>query len=210
MERMPEQQQEIYYLTGDSPDVVANSPHLEAFAKKGLEVLFLIDPIDEFLVQSLTEYKGKSFRSASKGTLDLDKSEDKEAQEKLSEEYAGVLIRLQKHLDEHIKEVRLSSRLTDSPVCLVGEEADISPGLEKLLRQGNQTVPKQRRILELNPSHPVCEHLKLRYRQDSSDPILNDYADLLFGQARIAEGALPVSPNQFSQLVAKLMTAASK
>ncbi len=207
--RMPEGQEEIYYLTGESREVVSHSPHLEAFAKKGFEVLLLVDPIDEFMVQSLAEFKDKKLQSAAKGSLKLNDGDNKEEQEKQSEEFSGVLLRLQKHLDEHIKEVRLSTRLTDSPVCLVTDEKDISPGLEKLLRQGNQEVPKQKRILEINPDHPVSQHLKQRYRDNSSDPVLDDYADLLFGQARLAEGALPLQPSKFTQLVSKLMTSAT-
>ena len=210
VERMQENQTEIFYLTGESHDVVAHSPHLEAFKKNNIEVLFLIDPIDEFLVQSFTEYKGKKLQSAAKGTVDLDDNEDgkeaKQTREKQAEEYSGVLLRVQKALDEHIKEVRLSSRLTDSPVCLVGEEHDISPGLEKLLRQGNQPVPKQRRVLELNPDHPVSLYMKELYRKDSSSPILDEYAQVLFGQARLAEGALPVNPSEFTRLLSTLLT----
>src|SRR6185295_18961727 len=140
VERMKEGQEEIYYLTGESRGVVENSPHLEAFKEKGYEVLYLIEPVDELVVQSLHEFEGKRLKSGGKGQITLGDDETKEQAEKelqaKSAEYGDLLTVLQKKLDEHIKQVRLSSRLTSSPVCLVGEEHDYSPQLERLLQKG--------------------------------------------------------------------------
>ena len=134
IERMKEGQEEIYFLTGESRKVIENSPHLEAFKKKEIEVLYLVDPVDEILMDSVQEFDGKKFKSVGKGVVDLGSEEEKEQAEKERKEkeaeLSGLLEKIQKHLDDHVKEVRLSSRLTDSPVCLVGNEFDYSPRLE--------------------------------------------------------------------------------
>lgn len=213
VERMPKGQEEIYYLTGESREVVEHSPHLEAFKKRKIEVLYLVDPIDEFLVQSLTEFDGKTLKSAAKGEVSLGGEEEKKQIEKELEdkakEYSGVLLKIQKKLDKHIKEARLSARLTDSPVCLVGGEHDISPQLSRLLSHGKEEVPSQLRIMEINPDHAICRHMKGLYRQNSGDPVLDDYAELLFGLGLLAEGAMPFNPSQFTRLVADLMVRSS-
>ncbi len=175
VERMPETQREIYYLTGESRHVVEHSPHLEAFKAKGYEVLYLVEPVDELVVQSLTEFEGKKLQSVGKGTVQLGSEEEKEQAEKelqeQSEGYSSLLELLQQKLDDQVKEVRLSTRLTDSPVCLVGAEHDYSPQLERLLRQGQVDTPTQRRIMELNPTHPVLAKLQERFELDKDDPI---------------------------------------
>ncbi len=157
--RMKEGQDAIYYLTGESREQVAASPHLEAFRAKGYEVLYLVDPVDELLTQYLTEYDGKRLKSVGKGTVELGDEEEREERKKeleaKEEELKGLMERLQKELDEHVKHVRLSNRLTSSPACLVGADHDYSPQLEKLLQKGKGGGPKQRRILELNPEHPI-------------------------------------------------------
>ncbi len=162
--RMKEGQKEIFYLTGESREQVASSPHLEAFRDKGIEVLYLVDPVDELLTQYLTEYDGKRLKSVGKGTVDLgDEKEVEERKKELEQKeevFKGLTERLQKELDEHVKHVRLSTRLTTSPACLVGAEHDYSPQLEKLLQKGKGGGPKQRRILELNPEHPVVRKIR--------------------------------------------------
>jgi len=209
VERMPEEQTEIFYLSGETRALVESSPQLEAFKARGIEVLYFLDPIDEFLVSALSEFDGHALKSAAKGTVELGTAEEKEKAEKeraeKAEELSGVLLRLEKHLAERVKEVRLSSRLTDSPVCLVGGEEDLSPQLERLLKQESFDIPTAKRILELNPNHPIAERMKEIYRNDSQDPLLDDYADLLLGQAHLAEGALPPDLPAFNRLVAKLM-----
>src|SRR5207253_602794 len=136
--RMKEDQKEIYYLTGETRQVVENSPHLEAFKEKGYEVLYLVDPVDELIVEAVTEVDSHKMKSAAKGTIELGSEEEREQSKKeLKEQQEGsseLLSLLQKRLDEHVKEVRLSNRLTTSPVCLVVAEHDYSPQLERMLK----------------------------------------------------------------------------
>lgn len=210
VERMKEGQNEIYYLTGESRSQVENSPHLEAFKEKGYEVLYLIDTVDELLTQSLHEYGGKRLKSVGKGTVSLgNEDEKKQAEEELKakeEELKPLLEALQKKLDENVKQVRLTNRLTASPVCLVGAEHDYSPQLEKLLQKGKGGGPKQRRIMELNPKHDILVKMRERFDQDQNDPVLEDYAQLLFGYGLIAEGGELPDPVRFNRAIADLMT----
>lgn len=212
VERMPEDQNEIFYLTGESRSVVENSPHLEAFKKKGVEVLYLVDQVDELMVQSLTDYEGKKLKSVWKGEVKLGSEEEREKEKKeLEEKQEGMkelLEDLQKRLDEHIKHVRLTNRLTDSPVCLVGAEHDYSPQMERLLQKGKGGGPAQRHILELNPEHPIVGKLQERFAKDKEDPLLDDYAQLLFGYGKIAEGSELEDPVAFNKAMAKLMAQA--
>jgi len=209
VEHMPVAQPEIFYLTGESRNAVENSPHLEAFKEKGHEVLYLLDPVDELVVQSLTEFEGKKIKSIGKGTVLLGSETEREqaAQElkEKSEGYADLFEALQKILDEHIKEVRLSNRLTSSPVCLVSEDGDHSPQMERLLKQAQQDLPQQKRIMELNPTHPLLEKLHGRFQQDKEDPRLKTYAELLFGYGLLAEGSEIPDPVNFNQHLAELM-----
>lgn len=208
-DRMKDGQNEIFYLTGDSRGVVENSPHLEAFKEKGWEVLYLVEPVDELLVQYLIDFEGKRLKSVGKGTVELASNEEKEkaeneikAQEK---EYAKLLEFLQEKLNDQIKQVRLSKRLTKSPVCLVVAEHDYSPQLERLLQKGKGGGPKQRRIMELNPKHPIFIKLHERFQRNETDPIIGEYAELLLGYALLSEGSELPNPTQFNRLVADLM-----
>jgi molecular chaperone HtpG len=207
--RMKDGQNEIYYLSGESRSQVENSPHLEAFKDKGYEVLYLVDPVDELLTQSLHEYGGKRLKSVGKGTVSLGSEEEKkQTEEELKakeEEMKPLLEHLQKRLDEWVKQVRLTNRLTASPVCLVGAEHDYSPQLEKLLQKGKGGGPKQRRILELNPKHEILARMTERFGKDPNDPLLDDYAYLLFGYGLIAEGGELPDPVRFNRAVADLM-----
>ncbi len=209
VERMKEGQNEIYYLTGESRSQVESSPHLEAFKDKGYEVLYLVDPVDELLTQSLNEYGGKKLKSAGKGTVALGSEEEKKQTEeelKAKEEQMKPLLEaLQKKLDAWVKQVRLTNRLTSSPVCLVGAEHDYSPQLEKLLQKGKTGGPKQRRIMELNPKHEILTKIGERFEKDQADPVLDDYAQLLFGYGLIAEGGELPDPVRFNKAVADLM-----
>ncbi|MEA2563276.1 MAG: molecular chaperone HtpG [Acidobacteriota bacterium] len=208
--RMKEDQNEIFYLPGESREQVENSPHLETFKEKGVEVLYLVDTVDELLTQSLHEYGGKRLKSVGKGTVSLGNEEErKQTEEELKvkeEELKPLLEALQKKLDEHVKQVRLTNRLTTSPVCLVGAEHDYSPQLEKLLQKGKGGGPKQRRILELNPKHELLEKLKTRFDESADDPVLDQYAQLLFGYGVLAEGSEMPEPAKFNKAVAELMT----
>jgi len=210
VERMKEGQNEIYYLTGESRSQVENSPHLEAFKDKGYEVLYLVDTVDELLTQSLNEYGGKKLKSVGKGTVNLGSDEEKkqteEALKAKEEQMKPLLDLLQQKLDANVKQVRLTSRLTNSPVCLVGAEHDYSPQLEKLLQKGKGGGPKQRRIMELNPSHDILARMSERFEKDKEDPLLEDYAQLLFGYGLIAEGGELPDPVRFNRAVADLMT----
>ena len=209
--RMKEDQKEIFYITGESRVLVENLPHLEMLKEKGYEVLYLVEPTDELLVQHLFDYEGKKLKSAGKGELSLGDDKDKEEATKERQEqekrHAELLSFIQKTLDEHVKHVRLSSRLTSFPACLVGAEHDYSPQLEKLLLKGKGGGPKQRRILEINSKHPIFELMQQRFERNPGDPELAEFAQLLFGQALLTEGSELPDPVKFSQKVAHLMVA---
>lgn len=209
VERMKEDQAEIFYLTGESRAVIENSPHLEAFREKGYEVLYLADPVDELLVQYLTEFEGRKLKSVVKGTVRLGSEEEQARTEKElqaeAEESAALLQSLQQHLDEHVKDVRLTNRLTASPVCLVGSEMDYSPQMERLLQFGAGGRPKQRRIMELNPKHPIYLRLRDSYKQSKNNELLKQYAELLLGYGLLSEGTPLHDPVAFNRAVAELM-----
>jgi len=204
VERMKEEQNDIFYLTGESRSVVENSPHLEAFKDKGYEVLFLVDAVDELLAQSLPEFSGKKLKSIGKGRVGLVAGDEQELK-KQEEENAGLLEFLQSKLDQYVKQVRLTNRLTASPVCLVVEEHDYSPQLERLLQKGKGGGPKQRRVLELNPGHPIFARMLDRYQANNDDPRLGEYAELLLGYALLAEGSELPDPARFNSLLAELL-----
>lgn len=209
VERMKPEQTEILYLTGESRKVVENSPHLEAIREKGYEVLYLTDPVDELLTQHLSEFEGKRLKSISKGVVKLGTDEEKaQAEEQLKkkqEEYAGFLETLQKKLDAHVKQVRLSSRLVSFPACLVNEEHEYSPQLERLLQKGKGGGPKQRRIMELNANHPIVTRLFDRFQANKEDSLLGDSAELLFDMSLLAEGSEIPDPVQFNRLTLQLL-----
>jgi molecular chaperone HtpG len=205
--RMPLEQTDIFYLIGTSRRAVENSPHLEALKVKGYEVLYLLEPVDELVVQHLTDFQGKRLKSVGKGTVRLGNEEEKkqaeEALKKTSETFAPLLELLEQKLEKYVKEVRLSSRLTASPVCLVGADLDFSPQMERLLNQGNGH--RQRRIMEINPTHPILFRLYGRFQNDKDDPLIGDYAELLFGYGLLAEGSELSDPIAFNQQLSKLM-----
>ncbi len=210
VERMKDGQTDIYYLTGESRSVVENSPHLEAVKEKGFEVLYLVEPVDELLVQSLMDFEGKKLKSLGKGTIKLGSEEEQkktqEALQQKEEETSGFLQLLQKSLDEHVKQVRLTTRLVSSPACLVvGAEIDHSPQVERLLMKGKGGGPMQRRVLELNPNHDLFTRMLDRYQQNNEDEALGEYAELLLGYSLLAEGSDIPDPTRFNRHVVKLM-----
>lgn len=209
VERMKPEQTEILYLTGESRKVIENSPHLEASKQKGYEVLYLSDPVDELLVQHVHEYEGKRLKSVTKGTVHLGTEEEKKQLEeeikKKQEEYASFLDACQKKLDEHVKQIRLSTRLVDSPACLVTEEHEYSPHLERLLQKGKGGGPKQRRIMELNAGHPIVTQLYERYKANGEDPSVADSMELLFELALVAEGSEIADPVRLNRLTLELL-----
>ncbi len=210
--RMKPEQDAIYFMTGRSRAEIENSPHLEAFREKGCEVLILADPVDEVWTQSVFEFDGTRLQSVGKGAVDLGTEEEKkqaeETRKEKEQEFGAVLECLKAKLAEHVKEVRLSSRLTTSVACLVGDAFGMTPQLEQMMRALGQDLPPVKRILELNPSHPLLPKLNAMIVKDKEDPALTDYAELIFGQAVLAEGSQLRDPAKFSRLVAELMTRA--
>jgi molecular chaperone HtpG len=207
--RMKPEQNEILFLTGESRKVIENSPHLEAVRKKDYEVLYMSDPVDELLVQHLYEFESKKLKSIGKGNIQLGTEEEKkQAEEELKkkqDEYAALLEVLQKKLDEHVKQVRLSSRLVNFPACLVTEEHEYSPQLERLLQKGKGGGPKQRRILEINPNHPITARLFQRFESNKEDPMVGNSVELLYALALLAEGSEIPDPVRFNQLTLQMM-----
>ncbi|MGM0346903.1 molecular chaperone HtpG [Streptomyces sp. Adlamb9] len=207
LERMKDGQDDIYYLTGESRQAIENSPHMEAFRDRGIEVLMLTDAVDEVWVDAVGEYEGKKLRSVAKGEFDLDaKSEDEGAEderEKRNEAYAGLLEWMGKRLEDDIKEVRLSSRLTVSPACVVSDAHELTPALENMYRAMGQEVPRAKRILELNPGHALVEGLNEAYTERGDGTELAETAELLYGLAVLAEGGQPKEPARFVKLMAE-------
>ncbi|MCW2917363.1 MAG: molecular chaperone HtpG [Actinomycetia bacterium] len=199
LERMPDSQEHLYYLVGTSREAVENSPHMEAFRAKDVEVLILTDRIDEMWVTHVGEFDGRRFQSIAKGQVDLQPEDEQETRVQ-REDFADLLPRLAEQLNAYVKEVRLSGRLTTSPACIVGETTHLTPSLEKMYRAMGQPVPTTRRILELNPEHPLVLALK-----DSSlpDADLTEMAELLYGMALLAEGGDLPDPARFTRLMAE-------
>lgn len=201
--RMKEGQDKIYYITAETFNAAKNSPHLEVFKKKGVEVLLLSDRVDEWLVSHLTEFDGKTLQSVVRGDLDLGDEEDKAEKEKLNEEFKSITEKVKNLLDEKVSEVRMSQRLTDSPSCLVLNEADMSEQMQKILEMAGQYAPKAKPVLELNPDHALVKKL-----QGLDDAALNDWAMLLFEQAALAAGNQLEDSAEFVKRVNRLLTGA--
>jgi molecular chaperone HtpG len=201
---MKEGQKELYYLTGESRTVVENSPHIEAFRARGYEVLILTDPVDEVWVEQVGTFDGKALQSVAKGEVDLDAGEQAETgdREQRGKDFAGLLSFLTEKLSAQVKEVRLSTRLTTSPACLVGDSHDMTPTLEKMFRAMGQQVPPVKRILELNPEHPLITGLRAAHEQDADNPALTESAELIYGMALLAEGGELGDPARFTRLLA--------
>ena len=204
VERMVEGQEEIYYLTGTSRAAVENSPHLEAFRARGVEVLVLTDPVDEVWVDAVGEVDGKRLRSVAKGDVDLSgvgetASEDEEQPD--AAEFADLLAWLGEELEDEVKQVRLSHRLTESAACMVGDEFDMTPQLEAMYRASGMELPTSKRILEINPSHPLVERLRSQHAKDPSAAELKDTARLISGAAVLAEGGKLADPAAFAKLL---------
>ena len=199
--RMSGDQQHIYYLTGSSLDALRNSPHLESFTSKGIEVLLFSDPVDEFWLERELSYKDKTFVSVSKGEVDIGTDDESTAGASDDTALKGLLQTLRTHLQDDIKDVRPSGRLTNSPACLVGDKDDLSPQLEQMMRQLGQAPPKTKRILEINPDHPFIARLGAMHAADAKAPALKTYAQLLHGQAILAEGGTLPDPGAYSRVV---------
>lgn len=212
--RMPEGQKDIYYITGSSRETLEQSPHLEAFRAKGYEVLFLTDPVDEWVVQSLTEYNEKHLKAVDRGDISLDSDEEKMEKEKKREEaqkeFSDLISLLNDRLKDKVKEVRFSNRLTDSACCLVADEYGMNANMERIMKAMNQAVPESKRILELNSDHAILKAMASIHQKDASAAALADYADLLYDQALLTEGSTIKDPLRFTRLVSDLMVKAAQ
>jgi len=210
--RMPEGQTSLYYVTGESRGVAERSPHLEAFRAKGYEVLYFIDPIDEFLAQSVPEFEGKPLVSVARAGVEpgseAERKQAEETRKARETELRPFLAFLEQALAGTIREARVSSRLTTSPACLVAGEHDLSPGLERLLRQasGKDGEAASKRILEVNAGHALVAKLRALHGTTPDDPALADAAHLLLGAALLAEGTVPPDPADFAAKLTDFMT----
>ncbi|HEY0699502.1 MAG TPA: molecular chaperone HtpG [Micromonospora sp.] len=206
VERMKDGQTDIYYMTGESRAMIENSPHMEAFRAKGYEVLVLTDPVDEVWVERVGQFDGKPLQSIAKGQVDLDSEEEKKTtepeREQRKKEFADLLSWMGEKLSDNVKEVRLSSRLTTSPACIVGDAHDLTPTLEKMYRAMGQEVPATKRILELNPTHPLVDGLRKAHEQGGEQDVLAETAELIYGMALLAEGGELSDPSRFTRLLA--------
>jgi molecular chaperone HtpG len=194
--RMKPEQEKIYYVTADSFAAAKNSPHLEVFRKKGIEVLLLHDRVDEWMVSHLTEFDGKALASVAKGELDLGKLSDEDEQKSAQEaetEFKDLVKRIQEALDEDVKEVRISHRLTDSPAVLVLEEHEMAMHLQEVMKQAGHALPASKPILEVNPDHPLVARLK----EEQDEAKFADWSHLLFEQALLSEGGHLEDPTVF-------------
>jgi len=204
--RMKEGQDKIYFVTAETFNAAKNSPHLEVFRKKGIEVLLLTDRVDEWVTGNLTEFDGKAMVSVAKGGLDLGALEDeaeKQEVEKAADEYKELVDKMKASLGERVKDVKVTLRLTDSPACLVADEHDLGMNLARILKAAGQNAPVSKPILEINPNHPAV--LRLKYE----DKHFDDWAAVLFDQALLAEGGTLDDPATFVKRINQLMMAMS-
>ncbi|MCX5804633.1 MAG: molecular chaperone HtpG [Proteobacteria bacterium] len=200
---MKEDQNDIYYITGASPNEALKSPYLEAFKEKGYEVLVFLDDIDDFIFSAF-EYKGKMLKSVVKGDIDLDKTK-KEEKEITKKKYDKLIDFIKDTLKDDVKDVRVSGRLTDSACCLVADEGDIDPQMEKILKSMGQDIPERKPVLEINPDHHVLTAINNLFENDKTDVTLQEYVRLLYDQALVLEGSRPKDPTAFAHAISKLM-----
>jgi molecular chaperone HtpG len=204
IKNMPKEQESIYYITADSHQAAKNSPHLEIFKQKNIEVLLLSDRVDEWLVSSLHEFDGKKLQSIAKGDLDLgklDTEEQKAEKEKIEKEAKSILEKIKKSLGDKVKEVKVTHRLTNSPACLVVGEHDISGNLERILKAAGQSTPENKPILEVNPNHELIKKLE----KIEENQLFNDYSSVIFDQAILAEGGQLEDPIGYVNKVNKFL-----
>jgi molecular chaperone HtpG len=212
VDRMPSAQKDVYYLVADSMASAEASPHLEAFKSRGYEVLLMTDPVDSWVAMSMHEYQGRKFTAVDESDLDLGDADAAKAGERKKEAdktYADLVTVIQKALADEVSEVRMSTRLTDSVSCLVSGEGRMPPAMERMMKAMNQEVPKTRRILELNPNHPLLARMQAAFGKDPGDAMLADYAGLIYDQALLTEGAPVRNPARFAKLLSELMVKAA-
>lgn len=212
IERMKPEQNAIYFLSGETRETVENSPHIEAFREKGIEVLLLTEPVDEVWPSYTNEYKGKKIKSVTASDNELGTEEERKQQtetlKKKEEEWKNLLEFIKTKLEKYVKNVKLSSKMSTSAACIASDEGVMSPHLEALLRASGKDVPEMKRTLELNPTHPLMSKLYETYTRDANDPKVSEYAELLYGQAVLAEGGQLPDPAGFNRKVAELMAGA--
>lgn len=204
LERMPEDQDKIYYLVADSLNAAKASPHLEIFKKKGIEVILMTDRIDEWLMGHLRDFDGKEFQDISRGELDLGKLEDekdKQKQEETEKEFEDLVTRIKTILADDVKEVRVTHRLIDSPACLAVDDHDMGAQMRKIMEASGQEVPETKPIFEINPEHPLVKKLDTEADEDR----FADLVKILFGQAQLSEGGQLDNPGEFSSRLNKLL-----
>lgn len=204
LSRLQPGQDKIYYITAESYAAAKNSPHLELFKKKGIEVLLMYDRVDEWMMSYLSEYDGKSLVSVAKGELDLGDLEDKDDKQKIEqaeETYKDLIAHMQETLGDRVKEVRISHRLTDSPSCLVVEQHDMAVSMQKLLKQAGHALPDLQPILEINPDHPLIKRLK----NEEVEQRFEDWSEVLFDQAMLSEGGQLEDPSAFVNRMNELL-----
>lgn len=207
--RMKPGQEAIYFVTAESFAAAKNSPHLEIFRKKGIEVLLLTDRVDEWLVSSLTEFEGKSLKSVAQGELNLGELEDeaeKSAQEEIGKAFEDIIARVKASLGDSVSDVRITHRLTTSPACLVTRENDMSANLERILKSAGQKIPENRPVFELNPEHPLV----LRLKDEADESQFTGLTQVLFDQALLAEGGQLDDPASFVKRMNELLLAMAK
>ena len=203
---MKPEQEKIYFVTAETFAAAKNSPHLEVFRKKGVEVLLMADRVDEWVMQHLTEFETKPLQSVAKGRLELGKLEDeaeKKAQEKEESDSKPLLERIKKSLGDTVKDVRVTLRLTDSPACLVADEHDMGANFARMMKAAGQNVPSSKPILEINPHHPLVARLK----DESDEDQFTDLAKVIFDQSMLAEGGQLEDPAGFVKRLNQLMLA---
>ncbi len=204
VERMPAGQKNIYFMTGESIKQLSDSPHLEKLKEKKYEVLYMIDPVDEWVMNTAEEFEGKKFLSVLKEDLELDSEEEKKSKEEALKEkevqFKTITESIKKALASNIKDVRLSDRLVDSPACLVSGANDPSAHMERMMEAMGQSMPKSKRILEINPSHPIFERMK-----SFDEGKISNWAEILYNQALLNEGSPLENPTRFSKQISELM-----
>ena len=198
--RMKDEQKEIFFITAETHAGAKASPHMEIFKKRGIEVLLLSDPIDEWVVNQINEAEGKTLKSIAKGDVDLGEDKDsKESEEKKEEAIKPLLEKIKDALGDEVKEVKMSSRLVDSPSCLVADQFGVGGNMERIMKAMGQEMPEEKPILEINPDH------ELVIRLETDDSNIEDWAHILFDQAALAEGAALKDPGAYVQRINKLL-----
>ncbi|MDC1111749.1 molecular chaperone HtpG [Alphaproteobacteria bacterium] len=210
LEKMPENQKDIYYISAETRSQALASPHLEGFKSKNIPVLIMTDAIDQFWLPMIGSFKDKKFTSITQGQINLDdldeknkdkKSESKDQKEKQDKEYVDLIAQMKVVLGEHVKDIRLSSKLTDSPVCLVADDGDMDIAMEQLMAQRDTNYKGAPRILEINGDHSLIKNMKSLLSKKENNDLVSDAGTLLFEQARLLEGKMPADSAQFSKIM---------